>query len=154
MTQNIPRRDVLRSAGAAGAAVAGAGALAACGSSTSSTPSTGATAAAGSATSAGTTTAASPAAGTTVAKADVPVGGGKVSGQIVVTQPTAGSYTAFSAVCPHQGCLVSGVSGGRITCACHGSAFDATSGAVTAGPAKSGLTPKKVSESGSNLVVS
>lgn len=152
MTQNLPRRDVLRSAGAAGAVVAGAGALAACGSSTA-TSSTTAAAAAGSATSAGPATTASSAAGTTVAKSDVPVGGGKVSGQIVVAQPTAGSYTAFSAVCPHQGCLVSGVSGGRITCPCHGSAFDASSGAVTAGPAKSGLTPKKVTESGANLVV-
>src|SRR5690348_18325720 len=47
--------------------------------------------------------------GSVVKTSDIPEGGGKIfAGQkVVVTQPTAGTYKAFSAVCPHQGCTVS-----------------------------------------------
>src|SRR5258706_16467905 len=40
--------------------------------------------------------------------ADIPVGGGKIfpDAQIVVTQPTTGTFKAFTAVCTHQGCVV------------------------------------------------
>ncbi|MFC6285117.1 hypothetical protein ACFP3Q_03055 [Nocardioides sp. GCM10027113] len=43
--------------------------------------------------------------------ADVPEGGGAVfpDAEVVVTQPEAGSYKAFTAVCTHQGCIVAGV---------------------------------------------
>ena len=66
--------------------------------------------------------AAASAASDAIAKADIPVGGGKVFDalKVVVTQPTAGDYKAFSAVCTHQGCTVNGVSNGVITCPCHG----------------------------------
>lgn len=156
MSQNVSRRDVLRSAGAAGAAVAGAGALAACGSS-STTSASSAASAAGSAASAAATKAATAASsagvGTTVAKADVPVGGGKIVGKSVVTQPTAGQFKAFSAVCTHEGCLVSSVENSQILCFCHHSAFDAATGAPVSGPARSPLPPKSVTASGDNLVV-
>jgi nitrite reductase/ring-hydroxylating ferredoxin subunit len=53
---------------------------------------------------------------------------------VVVTQPTAGEYKAFSATCTHQG--ASQVGGRRvIVCPCHGSKFAIADGAVTAGPA-------------------
>ncbi len=54
--------------------------------------------------------------------ADIPVGGGKVytSAQVVVTQPTAGQYKAFSAICTHVGCICNQVAGGTINCPCHG----------------------------------
>jgi Rieske Fe-S protein len=72
-----------------------------------------------------------------VALDQVPVGGGVVLGaqKVVVTQPTPDDVRAFSAVCTHQGCTVSRVADGQIHCPCHGSSFDAATGAVRNGPA-------------------
>ena len=95
----------------------------------------------------------SAASGTTVAKADVPVGGGKVVDQVVVTQPTAGTSRP-SPRCAHRQCLVSKIEGGNIVCTCHGSTFDAATGAVKNGPATDPLAAKTVTVSGDNLVVS
>lgn len=76
-----------------------------------------------------------------VAVADVPVGGGVVieNPPIVVTQPEAGSIKAFTAICPHQGCLVDEVVDNEIICPCHQSRFSAVDGAVITGPAMQGL---------------
>lgn len=78
--------------------------------------------------------------------ADVPVGGGVVveAQKVVVTQPTAGQFKAFSAVCTHQGCLVSEVRPQGIFCPCHGSVFSATDGSVVQGPAKQPLAEQKL----------
>jgi Rieske Fe-S protein len=86
---------------------------------------------------------------------DVPVSGGKVydKEQVVVTQPAQGEFKAFSAVCPHQGCLVSSVSDNAILCACHGSLFNASTGDVEQGPAVRGLAPKAVKDSNGTLVL-
>lgn len=72
---------------------------------------------------------------------DIPVGGGKVFADknVVVTQPTAGVFRAFSATCTHQGCKVADVAGGTINCPCHGSAFNVADGSVADGPAKRAL---------------
>jgi Rieske Fe-S protein len=90
-----------------------------------------------------------------IAKASIPVGGGKVfpDQQVVVTQPSAGSFKAFSAVCTHAGCVVADVSAGTINCPCHGSAFDAATGAVRQGPATQPLPEKTVTVSGDTLKV-
>ncbi|MGW6983751.1 Rieske (2Fe-2S) protein [Streptomyces sp. NPDC054932] len=79
-------------------------------------------------------------------KADVPVGGGKVfkEEKVVVTQPKAGTFKCFTAVCPHQGCLVNKVENGSIDCPCHNSKFAIADGAVTKGPATKGLAEKKI----------
>lgn len=86
--------------------------------------------------------------------ADVPEGGGVVQGQVVVTQPEPGTYEAYDATCPHQGCAVNEVTEQEIICPCHGSAFDTADGAVVQGPATSGLTPKKATVEGDEVVVS
>jgi Rieske Fe-S protein len=81
--------------------------------------------------------------GTEVATVDqVPVGGGFISGehQVVITQPVAGDYRAFSAICTHQGCVVNEVTEGTINCDCHGSKFSIEDGSVV--QAASGLSPE------------
>jgi Rieske Fe-S protein len=67
----------------------------------------------------------------------VPEGGGLIldKDKIVLTRDSSGNLHAFSSICTHQGCPVNRVSGGKISCPCHGSQFDASSGAVVAGPA-------------------
>ncbi|MEV5002317.1 Rieske (2Fe-2S) protein [Nocardioides sp. LML1-1-1.1] len=91
-----------------------------------------------------------------VAAADVPVGGGVIlkDDEIVVTQPEAGEFKAFSAICTHQGCLVSSVEDSKIVCACHGSTFDITDGSPQGGPAQTALSAVKVSVSGDQVVES
>ena len=86
--------------------------------------------------------------------ADIPVGGGKILAdkKIVITQPQAGSFDAFTAVCTHQGCTVGSVAGGTINCPCHGSKFSITNGSVVNGPATSPLAPVSIKVQGSSIV--
>jgi Rieske Fe-S protein len=143
------RRDAFRAAGAVSAAVAGAAGLTACGGDAAQTGEGAVSDAAGAAS--GAASAASDA----IAAADVPVGGGIVIDAIktVVTQPTDGDYKAFSAVCTHQGCLVNQVTGGKIICPCHGSAFDISTGEVVQGPATQPLAEKSVTVDDSGISV-
>ena len=85
---------------------------------------------------------------------DVPVGGGKILAdkKIVITQPRAGSFEAFTAICTHQGCTVSSVSGGTVNCPCHGSKFSIANGSVVAGPAPSALAPVSIKVQGTSIV--
>lgn len=75
---------------------------------------------------------------------DVPVGGGVLvdtpgNGQLLLTQPVAGTVKAFNPACPHQGTTVNPPTAGEITCPTHKSGFDLASGAVRTGPAPRGL---------------
>lgn len=136
------RRTVLASAGLAGVGVtvlAGCGAAEDAASSAASTAKDAATSAVKDA----------------ISKATIPVGGGKIftDQKVVVTQPTSGEFKAFSAVCTHQACLVTTVANGTINCACHGSEYDITTGAVKKGPATKALPEKSVAVSGDGISV-
>ena len=84
----------------------------------------------------------------------VPDGGGTIiSGKnIVITQPQAGTFKAFTAVCTHQGCIVNSVSGGTINCPCHGSKFSIKDGSVVNGPATSPLAAVAIKVEGTSIV--
>ncbi|NMH96115.1 Rieske (2Fe-2S) protein [Pseudonocardia acidicola] len=88
------------------------------------------------------------------AVSDVPVGGAKIyaSQGVVVTQPTAGKFDAFSTVCPHQGCNVNQIQNAEIVCPCHGSTFG-LDGAVVNGPAQSPLESVPVTVKGDQITV-
>jgi Rieske Fe-S protein len=135
----LDRRTVLRGAGAAGALAATAPLLAACGAATAEGD--------------GGSGGADGGGGVTVATGDIPVEGGVISGQVVVTQPETGTYKAFSAICTHQSCTVSSIESNVIHCACHNSQFSASDGSVIQGPATSALPAKAVTVSGDSVVV-
>jgi Rieske Fe-S protein len=94
----------------------------------------------------GTPPAAAGSAGTALGPAaDVPVGGGAVyeTLEVVVTQPAAGQFLGFSAVCTHTGCIVNKVAEATIQCPCHGSRYH-LDGTVAAGPAERALQARPV----------
>jgi Rieske Fe-S protein len=86
--------------------------------------------------------------------AEIPVDGGKILAdkKIVITQPAAGTFKAFTAVCTHQGCTVGSISGGAIHCPCHGSAFSIKDGSVVNGPAASPLAAVAITVNGTSIV--
>jgi Rieske Fe-S protein len=139
MTAQPSRRTVL----AASAAGAGALAVAAC------SPSSG---------SGHQATVSAPAGGETLtALSAVPVGGCRGvdlpgnDGPAIVSRPSASTVACFSAICTHQGCTVQ-PAGKQLQCPCHGSVFDAFTGAVINGPAPSPLPRIAVQVQGGNVV--
>jgi len=125
MDSTITRRTLL----AAGAAGAGAAALAACSSGSSGSSGSGGS------------SSGQPAGRKLVALADVPVGGAAAvklpdGTPGVVARPSSSEARCFSAICTHQGCTVA-VNGKELDCPCHGSRFNALTGAVL-----SGLAPR------------
>ena len=129
MAPQLARRHVLVGAGA----VVGAGALVAC-AGPEDEP------------------AATPAeTGVLAATSEVPVGSALIVDGIVLTQPKAGEFTGFSAVCPHAGCAVSKVDGAKVLCPCHGSTFG-LDGAVISGPAREPLAPAPITVRGDSIV--
>lgn len=147
MTQDSwPGRETTRRAALAGAGFAGlAATLAACGGSSGS--SSGGTSGSGQAGSGGSAALAS--------TSEIPVGGGKVfsAEKVVVTQPTAGEFKAFSAVCTHMQCLVDQVASGTIDCPCHGSEFSVKNGSVVSGPAPSPLPAQAIKVTGGKITL-
>jgi Rieske Fe-S protein len=86
---------------------------------------------------------------------EIPVGGGKIfdAQKVVVTQPAAGQFKAFSAICTHMGCTVGSISGGLIKCPCHGSEYSIQDGSVKGGPAPKALPAKQVTVTGDQIIV-
>jgi Rieske Fe-S protein len=68
----------------------------------------------------------------------VPDGSAVITGGLVLTR-SGQTVKAFSSTCTHQGCAVNRVSDGKVFCPCHGSVFNAATGAVVQGPAGSPL---------------
>jgi Rieske Fe-S protein len=137
------RRTLLGAAGAASMATV----LAACGSGSSDAPEAG-SAAPGPTPTKGPTSA-SPTESTATAlgpTSDIPVGGGKVFAEheVVVTQPAAGTFKAFTAMCTHMQCLVNRVANGQIICPCHDSRYSITDGSVLFGPAPHALAARSI----------
>ncbi|WP_010693132.1 Rieske (2Fe-2S) protein [Saccharopolyspora spinosa] len=136
------RRTVLTAGGAVAGAAAGAAALAACGHDTGSqAPESGA---------------AEPSAGAAVptpgqplaALSAVPVGEAVAlktqQGQpVIVSRPSDDTVVGFDGKCTHKGCAVA-PQGAELRCPCHGSVFDAFTGAVKQGPATTPLPELKV----------
>jgi Rieske Fe-S protein len=84
--------------------------------------------------------------------ADVPVGSGVIVDEVVVTQPSAGEFKGFSAICTHAGCTVNEVADGTINCPCHGSKFN-LDGSVANGPASKPLEAQAVTVQGDSIVL-
>ena len=148
MTENITRRT-LGGVAAAGVSVP---LLAACGS---DDPDTGADPGSGtsSPSASGSASGSSGGGESLAATSDIPVGGGTIFAdqEVVVTQPTDGDFKCFTAICTHQGCIVSDVSDGTINCACHGSQYSIDDGSVVQGPATFPLEAEKISVSGGEI---
>jgi nitrite reductase/ring-hydroxylating ferredoxin subunit len=151
------RRTVLRCAALAALAGASAPLLAACGGSDSAGSSSGSGASSAPTSAAGSAPSSSAPAGSGTVLgpvSDVPVGGGKVfsDAKVVVTQPTAGEYKGFSAVCTHAGNPIGSVDGGQIVCPFHSSHFSITDGSPVSGPAQKPLPTVNVAVKGANIV--
>jgi 3-phenylpropionate/trans-cinnamate dioxygenase ferredoxin component len=79
----------------------------------------------------------------------------EVSGSRLNVTNVDGRLFAFDDTCTHMGCsLANGALDGTVvTCACHGSQFDVTSGAVLRGPAQRPVRSVPVSVEDGQIVV-
>jgi len=66
------------------------------------------------------------------------VGIGRSKGMRITLANVAGAIFAIDDTCTHRGCSLGDgkLDGSTVQCACHGSRFDVTSGAVVRGPAE------------------
>lgn len=78
-----------------------------------------------------------------------------VVGTSVSVANASGHLYAFDDTCTHMGCsLADGrLAGTVVTCACHGSQFDVTSGAVLRGPAQRPVRSRTVQVKDNDLLV-
>ena len=60
------------------------------------------------------------------------------AGNVLVARGAADAFTAVTATCTHESCVITGFSGQSYVCPCHGSQFD-TAGRVLNGPATRAL---------------
>jgi Rieske Fe-S protein len=164
----VSRRTVIRGAAVAGAAAVTGLGLTACSDDSSNgggsgsaantaqntAPSTGTSAGSDATTGAAGGGGGGAAGGQALARtSEIPVGGGKViDKKIVITQPSAGKFEAFSAICTHNGCPVNRVENNTIKCPCHQSQFSAVDGSVKGGPAPAPLAKINITVQGDSIV--
>ena len=94
---------------------------------------------------------------TTIKTNEISAGGVKaldVRGTRIAVANVDGTFYAFDDTCTHTGCSLAR---GRlhdttVTCACHGSQFDVTSGAVLRGPAARPVRSRSVRVEGTDLL--
>jgi Rieske Fe-S protein len=142
-TGTVSRRTVLGRGAAVTASLGAAGLLAACGNNagTGGTEGSGGTGGG--------------AVGGTIAVSDIPVGSAKIFAdrKVVVAQPAAGEFKAFSAVCTHAGCVVNRIQGDTVVCPCHGGTYSLADGSVVSGPPPRPLPAVAVTVNGDNLTL-
>jgi Rieske Fe-S protein len=71
---------------------------------------------------------------------------------VLVSRTAQNSFAAVTAVCTHEGCTVTGISGQTYVCPCHGSEFSPTGGVVK-GPAVSPLRQLATNFNGNVLTI-
>jgi nitrite reductase/ring-hydroxylating ferredoxin subunit len=78
-----------------------------------------------------------------------------VAGTKVALTRVNGRLHAFDDTCTHTGCSLAGgeIDGTVVTCPCHGSQFDATTGAVLHGPARRPVRSRAVTTQGDDVLV-
>lgn len=77
-----------------------------------------------------------------------------VAGTRVNVSNAGGDLYAFDDTCTHTGCSLAGgeLDGTTVTCPCHGSRFDVTTGAVLRGPAQRPVRSRAVRVEGAELL--
>lgn len=83
----------------------------------------------------------------------IPVGGGRLIGDILVVQPLKGLFKAFDARCPHLGARVSPPQQGIITCTVHSSQFLDMDGSRLDGPASRGLKEIPIETDNGKIII-
>ena len=73
-------------------------------------------------------------------------------GNFLVARISQEAFSALTAVCTHEGCTITNVSGQTYICPCHGSQFS-TSGSVVKSPASRALTTYATSFTGTTLAI-
>jgi nitrite reductase/ring-hydroxylating ferredoxin subunit len=78
-----------------------------------------------------------------------------IAGSKVSIAASGGRLFAFDDICTHRGCSLGAgqLAGTTVTCPCHGSQFDVTSGAVIRGPAQQPVRSRVVEVDGKDLLV-
>ena len=78
-----------------------------------------------------------------------------IAGSKVSVAASGGRLFAFDDTCTHRGCSLGAgeLAGTTVTCPCHGSQFDVTSGAVIRGPAQQPVRSRLVEVDGEDLLV-
>jgi len=71
---------------------------------------------------------------------------------LLVARTGTSTFTALTAICTHEACLITNGEAGAFVCPCHGSRFDATGRAIT-GPAVTSLRSFATAFAGSSLTI-
>jgi nitrite reductase/ring-hydroxylating ferredoxin subunit len=78
-----------------------------------------------------------------------------IDGTKVSVAATGGRLFAFDDACTHRGCSLGEgeLEGSTVTCPCHGSQFNVTTGAVIRGPAREPVRSRSIQVDGPDLLV-